>query len=1004
MALPRDAARIGAPLTPQRWAQIEELFHRALECDPQQRTRLLDEVGSSDPELRREVEALLACEKSAGDHVRAVVHSELQVVGYPSAGETVSHYRILEGLGGGGMGLVYRAEDLKLGRHVAVKFLPEDSAKDPNTLGRFEREARAASALEHPNICPVYEFGEHEGQPFLVMQLLEGGTLRELIDAAGPEKPPFQTDKLLDLAIQIADGLNAAHQKGIIHRDMKPANIFVTSKGQAKILDFGLAKLADAVKESTDSSQPADQEGNPSNGSVLETVPEETPDPFLSRTGVAMGTAGYMSPEQARGEKLDARTDLFSFGLVLYEMATGQRAFKGDTGPILHEAILKQLPTPARTLNPKLSPKLARIIHKAIEKSREARYQSAAQLFDDLSNLKHETEPSPGRRRSLIAASIGAALLIAFVTVWFERVRPPSVESVPQPRLRQLTINSFENRVLTGAISPDGKYLAYGDTKGILLQRVATGETREVPLPAGLKGSAVIWEVVGTWFPDSTRFVVNTHPASEGQEDWSSQTSSVWLVSVLGGPPNKVRDNAMAYSVSPDGSSISFGTNKGKFGDREIWLMDSQGEQARKIFDTDEESSLGGFYWSSDGKRVLYFRTDQSGDTLLSRNLAGGDSTTLFGPSETKSLKDLSWLPDGRLLYSVEEPESSYGTACNFWAMRLDTHTGKPIEKPRKLTNWSGFCMAGLSRTLDGKQLAFLKWSPRESSYLADLGTGGTQILRTRHFPLSESADAAVGWMPDSKAIFFRSDRSGSGQQAIYRQSLDQDIAELVVPGGYGTNPCLTPDGKSLLYRGVGENGPPPAKGPEPVMRVSATGGASQRLFIARPWSLLTCASSPKGQCLIGEPTEDSKQLVVSVLDPVMGRGPELFRFALVANDDGWFLALSPDGTRVAATRTPAGPILILSLGGKVLQQVRVKGWTNLQNFYWAADEKGFFVTAGIPNGKEILHVDLQGNAQPLWESTGGSGETEALPSPDGRHLAFNGWAINSNIWMMGDF
>jgi len=238
----------------------------------------------------------------------------------------------------------------------------------------------------------------------------------------------------------------------------------------------------------------------------------------------------------------------------------------------------------------------------------------------------------------------------------------------------------------------------------------------------------------------------------------------------------------------------------------------------------------------------------------------------------------------------------------------------------------------------------------------------------------------------------------------IYRQSLDQDIAKLIVPQGFGRNPRVTPDGKSIVYLGIGESGPPPIKGPEPVMRVSITGGASQRLFMARPWSLLTCARTPTGQCLIGEPTDDGKQLTVSVLDPVTGRGPELFRFALVVNDGSWFLDLSPDGTQVAAIRTATGPIYILSLAGKVLQQVRVRGWTNLLSFYWTADGKGLFVTSGIRNGKEILHVNLQGDAHALWEDTGLGGEVEGHPSPDGRYLAFNGWATNSNMWLLENF
>ena len=263
--------------------------------------------------------------------ISEVTHAESAPQQRPAAGtiligKKVSHYRVLEILGGGGMGVVCRAEDIKLGRRVALKFLPEESAKNSAALGRFEREARSASALEHPNICPIYEFGEHEGQPFLVMQLLEGQTLREMVSATSPGNRPLSLSKLLDLAIQIAAGLDAAHRLGIIHRDIKPANIFATSDGQAKILDFGLAKLARLVSGAQDDSDriPRDEGAQ---RAPRDSGPVATPDEFLSLTGVAMGTAGYMSPEQVRGEKLDARTDLFSFGLVLYEMATGKRAF-----------------------------------------------------------------------------------------------------------------------------------------------------------------------------------------------------------------------------------------------------------------------------------------------------------------------------------------------------------------------------------------------------------------------------------------------------------------------------------------------------------------------------------------------------------------------------------------------------------------------------------------------------------------------------------------------------
>ncbi len=515
----------------------------------------------------------------------------------------------MNGLGGGGMGLVYRAQDIRLSRRVALKFLPEDSAKDPDALRRFEREARSASALEHPNICPIYEFGEHEGQPFIVMPLLEGQTVEQFIHAQGAPKGPQQIHKLLDLTSQVLKGLEAAHEYGIIHRDIKPGNIFVTTDGQAKILDFGVAKLTHAEIEE-------DHDRNHKRAEAA--TPFKNVDLTLSRTGAVLGTAAYMSPEQVRGERVDARTDIFSFGLVLYEMATGKRAFGGNTWPVLQEAVLRATPKPVRGLNPEIPVRLENIINKALEKDRAARYQTASTLRADLEQLQRQLAPKHLSRAWAVGLGVAAAVIVAtFLAVLTKKPKTTSV--APEIKMRQLTTNSSENPVASGAISPDGKYLAYIDARGLHLKFIDTAETRTVPKSEVLKDQSMKWEV-GPWFPDSTRLLINVFPSRAQWNEPGPIISSIWAVSVPGGVPTKLRDQAFAWAVSPDGSLVSFGTGKGKLGLREFWLMRPGGENARKIQEIDEGSAIGGFGWSPDGKRYLYVLTDSSGDTAFSRD------------------------------------------------------------------------------------------------------------------------------------------------------------------------------------------------------------------------------------------------------------------------------------------------------------------------------------------------------------------------------------------------
>ncbi|MFZ2054315.1 MAG: protein kinase [Candidatus Aminicenantales bacterium] len=874
-------------------------------------------------------------------------------------------YRIDELMGRGGMGVVYKAEDTKLRRVVALKFLPEELAHDHQAVERFQREARTASALNHPHICTIYDIDEHEGQHFLALEFLEGTTLREYLLAKR-----LDISQIIDLGIQIVSGLEAAHAKGIIHRDIKPGNIFVTDSGQAKILDFGLAKLLP-------------ERGPQAVEKVAAGMPTMTAEEQLTSPGAAVGTVAYMSPEQALGQELDTRTDLFSFGVVLYEMATGVLPFRGTTSAATFNAILNSAPTAPVRINPDLPGDLERIINKALEKDRRLRYQTASDLRADLERLKRDSDsgraaavPATGQmkpkrfHRWLGATAVLLVILAAGITAYKLFV----VKKVPAIPFQAVTSScklTTHGKVGAAAISPDAIYVAYSviDSGGqsILMRQIATAVDRTIVEP-------VEASYLGLAFSHDGNYLYYVRMAKDAVEP------ALYRVSVLGGDSTKLIDVIESpVTQSPDGKRLAFMRYDSRQQEAALIIADADGSHqkkliARKFSEVRLESNPA---WSPDGK-VIVIGVDNisehgKGPCGLAEVQVEGGAMKEMSPQRWGAIDQIVWLGDGSG-FLMPAADQSTGWFYQIWLVSY------PGGQARKVTNdpnnYQGISLSRDSGVLLTVQSDWLSniWIARDgdSNRAAPITTGkydgmagvawasgGKIVYGTRDWDIwvmdedgshqrlltvDEHSNRWPDVSPDGRIIFFNSWRNGDDN--IWRMGIDGSDVKRLTDGTGDAWPSCSPDGKWVYYQYL-------SAGKYVIGKISPEGGALV------PWTGRLSgkpAISPDGKLIAGYYWDAAASRDVLNVTSIDG-GEPIKTFVLPPTDYYVFkVRWTPDGKSLIYSGQGTGEnIWIQPLAGGPARQVTHFTTDHIWGFDWTPDNR--LVLARGPVNQDIVLI-----------------------------------------------